>query len=176
MTDSSLNTTWNPGAGGFGYGDGDDATLLADMQGSYLTVYSRISFGITPEMDVNRHLQLTVEAAVDVVLSAGVSIRASDGSKGFDRCDGVRSRVHSGSGKWIGGNSFHGASEQILHGRIQRFPHDGFVAETGGCGDRSIGTPRVHHHRHSATGGKVEILWKVEEDERDKRGKEDVCD
>ena len=61
VTDSSLNTTWNPSAGAFGYGDGDDASLLADMQGSDLTVYSRISFGITPEMDANRHLQLTVD-------------------------------------------------------------------------------------------------------------------
>jgi hypothetical protein len=33
--------SWESGAAGIGYGDGDDTTLLTDMQGSYTTVYAR---------------------------------------------------------------------------------------------------------------------------------------
>ena len=32
---------WETGQSGFGYGDGDDETILSDMQDNYLTVYIR---------------------------------------------------------------------------------------------------------------------------------------
>lgn len=35
------------GACGFGYGDGDDATALSDMQKSYVTVFTSRKFIIT---------------------------------------------------------------------------------------------------------------------------------
>jgi len=35
---------WELGESGFGYGDGDDTTVLTDMQGHYLTVYIRKEF------------------------------------------------------------------------------------------------------------------------------------
>lgn len=35
------DTSWLQGDTGLGYGDGDDATTLADMSGNYLTVYAR---------------------------------------------------------------------------------------------------------------------------------------
>jgi len=37
---------WETGRAGFGYDDGDDATLLSDMQGSYSTVYLRKRFEV----------------------------------------------------------------------------------------------------------------------------------
>ena len=37
---------WLTGPAGFGYGDGDDATLLSDMQNSYVTVFIRKVFDI----------------------------------------------------------------------------------------------------------------------------------
>ncbi len=40
------DTTWPEGPGGFGYGDGDDRTTLADMEGSYTTVYIRHAFNL----------------------------------------------------------------------------------------------------------------------------------
>lgn len=40
------DTSWSSGPSGFGYGDGDDATLLSDMQGSYTTVYLRKRFTV----------------------------------------------------------------------------------------------------------------------------------
>jgi uncharacterized protein (DUF1800 family) len=38
---------WANGSTGIGYGDNDDATVLADMQGNYLSVYIRRSFNVT---------------------------------------------------------------------------------------------------------------------------------
>lgn len=61
VDDSSLDGTWQTGMGGFGYGDGDDATILSDMENGYLTVYTRKSFEVTGAMDLSRHLQLSVD-------------------------------------------------------------------------------------------------------------------
>ena len=61
VPDASLGASWLSGPGGFGYGDGDDATVLTDMENSYVTVYTRRSFDITAGMDPARHLRLTVD-------------------------------------------------------------------------------------------------------------------
>src|SRR6185503_10682393 len=64
IADSSLNLQWGSGAGGFGYGDGDDATLLNDMgQGSmrYTTVYVRRTFNISGPLDPILVLRLVVD-------------------------------------------------------------------------------------------------------------------
>ena len=42
--DASLDVSWLLGAGGIGYGDGDDVTALSDMQGRYTSVYLRTAF------------------------------------------------------------------------------------------------------------------------------------
>ena len=41
-----IDTAWLSGASGFGYGDGDDATVLSDMQNVYLSVYTRRQFDV----------------------------------------------------------------------------------------------------------------------------------
>jgi hypothetical protein len=41
------DSTWLPGATSVGYGDGDDATVLTDMQNNYVSVYLRRAFTIT---------------------------------------------------------------------------------------------------------------------------------
>jgi hypothetical protein len=66
VTDAALDATWLSGAGGFGYGDGDDATTLSDMRMTatvpgYITLYTRRSFEVTAAMDPARHLRLTVD-------------------------------------------------------------------------------------------------------------------
>jgi hypothetical protein len=49
---------WREGSAGFGYGDDDDATVLADMNGKYTTVYARTEF---PEVtDSNAELGLVI--------------------------------------------------------------------------------------------------------------------
>jgi len=45
---------------GIGYGDGDDVTVLTDMQGSYLTVYVRSTFTVGAEISALSHLALSV--------------------------------------------------------------------------------------------------------------------
>jgi chitodextrinase len=40
------DSAWLGGATGLGYGDGDDATLLSDMQNSYISVYARKTFTV----------------------------------------------------------------------------------------------------------------------------------
>jgi hypothetical protein len=50
---------WESGPTGIGYGDGDDATILADMQNNYLTVFCRTSFVISNPSAV-RELRLSV--------------------------------------------------------------------------------------------------------------------
>ena len=44
---------WNTGASGFGYSDGDDATVLDDMENNYSTVYIRRIFDIPDPGNVN---------------------------------------------------------------------------------------------------------------------------
>jgi PKD repeat protein len=51
---------WNEGKAGFGYGDGDDATLLNDMKGSYSTVYIRKLFSLS-DADAVTSLVLSVD-------------------------------------------------------------------------------------------------------------------
>src|SRR5262245_543415 len=46
VADASLNADWASGPGGIGYADGDDATILSDMQNRYVTVYVRRTFNI----------------------------------------------------------------------------------------------------------------------------------
>ena len=43
---SFADGSWAVGPSGFGYGDGDDATVLSDMAGSYKTVYIRHVFDV----------------------------------------------------------------------------------------------------------------------------------
>ncbi|MBN2581575.1 MAG: right-handed parallel beta-helix repeat-containing protein [Planctomycetes bacterium] len=40
------DSAWLRGDGGFGYGDNDDATILNDMEGSYVSVYIRKAFNL----------------------------------------------------------------------------------------------------------------------------------
>lgn len=51
---------WLSGASGFGFGDGDDATVLSDMQTNYLSVFIRKSFSIASTSAVS-HLTLAMD-------------------------------------------------------------------------------------------------------------------
>jgi parallel beta-helix repeat protein len=61
IPDDALSAQWLTGPGGFGYGDGDDATLLTDMSNGYTTVYIRQTFTITGPVDANLHLQFRMD-------------------------------------------------------------------------------------------------------------------
>jgi hypothetical protein len=55
--DSAL---WYSGIAGWGYGDGDDSTLLSDMRYNYVSVYERQSFFLSNATDVTE-LQLVID-------------------------------------------------------------------------------------------------------------------
>ncbi|MDX9753520.1 MAG: CotH kinase family protein [bacterium] len=46
------DSAWETGRGGFGYGDGDDQTVLNDMEDQYTTVFLRRSFDVPPDTEV----------------------------------------------------------------------------------------------------------------------------
>ena len=54
------DSTWLSGPSGFGYGDGDDATVLSDMQNAYTTVYLRKEFDI-PDLGAIGGVRLTLD-------------------------------------------------------------------------------------------------------------------
>lgn len=63
IPDASLNGQWaSPAPGGFGYGDGDDATTLNDMTTvPYVTVYVRRTFNIAAPLDPSLLLRFVVD-------------------------------------------------------------------------------------------------------------------
>lgn len=54
------DSSWETGDSGFGYGDGDDATILDDMEGSYVTVYIRKEFSVSP-LSLDEIVQLVID-------------------------------------------------------------------------------------------------------------------
>jgi hypothetical protein len=48
------DTSWSRGPSGFGYGDDDDATVLSDMEGSYVSLYVRRGFEVADLGAVDR--------------------------------------------------------------------------------------------------------------------------
>jgi hypothetical protein len=81
------DSNWPTGPAGIGYGDGDDNTVLSDMQGSYLVVYLRRDFDI-PDPSVVSSLSLDVDyddgfvAFINgaEVARAGVPLGQNDGT------------------------------------------------------------------------------------------------
>ncbi len=72
------DTTWFAGPTGIGFGDGDDATVLGDMQGNYKSIYLRNSFTVT---DVNAPGTIEAEIFYDdgvVLYLNGVEITRSN--------------------------------------------------------------------------------------------------
>ncbi len=54
------DAAWESGPAGFGYGDNDDATVLEDMEDSYLAVYLRRTF-LVPQLSADTPIELIVD-------------------------------------------------------------------------------------------------------------------
>jgi hypothetical protein len=54
------DSQWETGPSGFGYGDNDDATVLDDMRGSYVSVYIRKEFTVA-SLEHTGALELTID-------------------------------------------------------------------------------------------------------------------
>lgn len=91
---------WTASASGFGigYADGDDATVLSDMSGNYLTVYVRSHFTLGSEASSITHLEL--EAVFDdgfVAYLNGTEIARSNVPAGVLQASDAASSGHEAS-------------------------------------------------------------------------------
>ncbi len=79
--------SWSRGETGIGYGDGDDATVLDDMEDNYLTVFCRKSFALSAD-DIEAIDDLVLRVVVDdgiYVYLNGASAGSSNGTgRGHD--------------------------------------------------------------------------------------------
>lgn len=70
---------WLSGPTGIGYGDGDDATILSDMEGNYLTVFCRKTFDVTnPDAVDELILQVSIDDGFYAYLN-GVEVASYGG-------------------------------------------------------------------------------------------------
>ncbi|MDD8045799.1 MAG: thrombospondin type 3 repeat-containing protein [Verrucomicrobiota bacterium] len=61
VAEAGLLASWGIGPGGFGYGDGDDATVLTDMRDQYSTLYLRAGFELPDDADLTEPVFLVVD-------------------------------------------------------------------------------------------------------------------
>ncbi|MHC4250485.1 MAG: LamG-like jellyroll fold domain-containing protein, partial [Planctomycetota bacterium] len=96
---------WKTGAAGFGYGDGDDRTVLGDMRHKYAVVYIRKPFDV-PD--------------VTVVDELGLMVRSDDGFIAYlNGKEVVRAGVGRGSGRSASGIRNHEADGSFDHFEIR---------------------------------------------------------
>jgi mannosyl-glycoprotein endo-beta-N-acetylglucosaminidase len=125
-TDAALDATWlGPVAGGIGYSDGDDATVLTDMQNNYTTLYTRRTFNVTNALDHYASIQLTVDWDDGFVAWLdGVEIARSDeapGSVGAEPAyNALASDPHSAA---IEGGAVVTFDAGLVGGRLAPGPH-----------------------------------------------------
>ena len=92
------DTTWLSGPSGFGYGDGDDATLLSDMQNAYSTVYMRRLFDVAnPGALGGLELKVDYDDGFVAWLN-GVEVARRNVPSGFRPYDSFASASHEASG------------------------------------------------------------------------------
>ena len=92
------DSTWLSGPSGLGYGDGDDATLLADMRNAYTTVYMRRLFDV-PNPGAVAGLELKVDYDDGFVAWLnGVEVARRNVPAGFRAYNSLASASHEASG------------------------------------------------------------------------------
>src|SRR6186713_3375506 len=60
-SEATLDATWLTGPGGFGYEDGDDATVLNVMSNRFSTLYIRREFVVPNSPNTNEQLRLIMD-------------------------------------------------------------------------------------------------------------------
>ncbi|MBN1442323.1 MAG: right-handed parallel beta-helix repeat-containing protein [Planctomycetes bacterium] len=90
------DSSWETGAAGIGYGDGDDATVLSDMEDAYTTVYARKSFEvIDPDSIGILELSIDFDDGFIAFVNGREIARFNAGPAGsFPAHDGVASDAH----------------------------------------------------------------------------------
>ncbi|MBI4602951.1 MAG: lamin tail domain-containing protein [Planctomycetes bacterium] len=85
------DSSWESGPTGIGYGDGDDATVLADMQGGYTTVYARHAFAVADPAGISAlELSMDYDDGFVAFLNGVEVARANAGAAGtYPAFDGL---------------------------------------------------------------------------------------
>jgi hypothetical protein len=92
------DTAWLSGASGIGYGDNDDATVLADMRNAYTTVYMRRLFDVaSPAAITGLELRADYDDGFVAYLN-GVEVARRNVPAGFRPFDSLASASHEASG------------------------------------------------------------------------------
>lgn len=88
------DSTWLSGVTGIGYGDGDDTTVITDMQNNYKSIYFRKTFNVVdPTLLTNLALEIGYDDGFVAYLN-GIEVARSDSMDGrgtppeFDRSSG----------------------------------------------------------------------------------------
>jgi PKD repeat protein len=91
------DSTWSAGPAGFGYEDGDDATILADMQDAYVSLFVRTTFQV-PDPALVKALQLRVSYDDGFVAYLnGVEIARGNVTPGQDHLSPARGSHEAGT-------------------------------------------------------------------------------
>ena len=92
------DTSWLSGPSGFGYGDGDDATVLSDMQNAYSTVYTRRLFDV-PDPAAIHGLDLKVDYDDGFVAYLnGIEVARRNAPSGVPPYNALAPTLHEASG------------------------------------------------------------------------------
>jgi len=76
---------WAIGPSGFGFGDSDDTTVIQDMQGNYLSLFTRLPFNVKdPNILDNLILRVDYDDGFIAYLNGKEIARASMGKEGLD--------------------------------------------------------------------------------------------
>jgi hypothetical protein len=90
FVEANDSVPWQTGTASIGYGDGDDATVLSDMQGNYRTVYFRNQFTIAGAVPDRLKLRIYVDDGAIVYINGHELPRfhVTSGDKNFDDLSG----------------------------------------------------------------------------------------
>jgi hypothetical protein len=88
---------WETGAAGFGYDDDDDATVLADMEDGYTTVYIRKTFSVADPTSIGAlELSINYDDGFIAFLNGGEIARSNAGPAGsYPAFDDVAGASHN---------------------------------------------------------------------------------
>ena len=97
-TEAFDDSAWLSGPSGIGYGDGDDATLLSDMQNGYTTVYMRRAFDVSnPAAITGLELKVDYDDGFVAYLN-GSEVARRNVPSGFRAYNSTASSTHEASG------------------------------------------------------------------------------
>lgn len=94
FVEANDSVAWQTGVASIGYGDGDDVTVLSDMQGNYSTFYARKTFTISDAIPDRLKLRMYVDDGAIVYINGFELPRfhVTAGNKNFDGVTGESGR------------------------------------------------------------------------------------